>query len=326
MRRYSLLLLLVLVAAACGGDGTTTTIASSNSSTTTVGETTTTTAETTTTVDTGFPVTVQAANGAVEITSMPTSIISLSPSATENLFAIGAGGEVVAVDDQSNYPEEAPVTDLSGFTPNLESILSYEPDLVVITYDPGDLIAGLDAVGVPTLLLPSATSVDDAFVEIETLGVATGHVGEAAEVVLAMQTEIDEVVVEFGDQLSGVTIYHEVDNTLYSVSSSSYVGELYSRLGLVNIADEADPDGFGYPQLSPEYIVSEDPDVILLADAAYGESIETLQERPGWAEMTAIQSDAVIEVDPDRASRWTPRSVEFLREVAEAIALLVPVG
>lgn len=326
MRRYSLLLLLVLVAAACGGDGTTTTIASSNSSTTTVGETTTTTAETTTTVDTGFPVTVQAANGAVEITSMPTSIISLSPSATENLFAIGAGGQVVAVDDQSNYPEEAPVTDLSGFTPNLESILSYEPDLVVITYDPGDLIAGLDAVGVPTLLLPSATSVDDAFVEIETLGVATGHVGEAAEVVLAMQTEIAEIAVEFGDQLSGVTIYHEVDNTLYSVSSSSYVGELYSRLGLVNIADEADPDGFGYPQLSPEYIVSEDPDVILLADAAYGESIETLQERPGWAEMTAIQSDAVIEVDPDRASRWTPRSVEFLREVAEAIALLVPVG
>jgi iron complex transport system substrate-binding protein len=304
----------VLVAAACGGDGTTSTIAS------------TTTAETTTTVATGFPVTVQAANGEVEIGSMPMAIISLSPSATENLFAIGAGDQVVAVDDQSNYPEAAPVTDLSGFTPNLESILSYEPDLVVITYDPGDLIAGLEAVGVPTLLLPSATSVDDAYVEIEMLGVATGHVGEAAEVVLTMETELDGVVAEFGEQLTGVTIYHEVDNTLYSVSSSSYVGELYSRLGLVNIADEADPDGFGYPQLSPEYIVSEDPDVILLADAAYGESIESLRGRPGWAEMTAVQSEAVIEVDPDLASRWTPRSVEFLREVAEAIALLVPVG
>ncbi|MEX1038759.1 MAG: ABC transporter substrate-binding protein, partial [Acidimicrobiia bacterium] len=162
--------------------------------------------------------------------------------------------------------------------------------------------------------------------EIETLGAATGHVGEAAEVVLAMQTGIDEVVAEFGDQLAGTTIYHEVDNTLYSVSSSSYVGELYSRLGLVNIADQADPDGFGYPQLSPEYIVSEDPDVILLADAGFGESIETLRERPGWAEMTAVQSGAVIEVDADLASRWTPRSVEFMREVAKAIALLVPVG
>lgn len=326
MRRYSLLLLLVLAAAACGSDGATTTIASSDSTTTTVSETTTTSAATTTNADTGFPVTVQAANGAVEIAAMPTAIVSLSPSATENLFAIGAGDQVVAVDDQSNYPEEAPVTDLSGFTPNLESILSYEPDLVVITFDPGDLIAGLNAVGVPTLLLPSATSVDGAYVEIETLGVATGHIGEGAEVVLAMQTEIDELVAEFGDKLAGVTIYHELDNTLYSVSSSSYVGELYSRLGLVNIADEADPDGFGYPQLSPEYIVSEDPDVILLADAAYGESIDTLRERPGWAEMTAVQSEAVIAVDPDLASRWTPRSVEYLREVAEAIALLVPVG
>lgn len=325
MRRYSLLLLLALVVAACGSDGATTTTASSDSTTTTVGETTT-TAETTTTVDSGFPVTVQAANGEVEITAMPTAIISLSPSATENLFAIGAGGQVVAVDDQSNYPEEAPVTELSGFTPNLESILSYEPDLVVITYDPGDLIAGLDAVGVPTLLLPPAASVGGAFVEIETLGVATGHVGEAAEVVLAMQTDIDKVVAEFGDQLSGVTIYHEVDNTLYSVSSSSYAGELYSLLGLVNIADEADPDGFGFPQLSPEYIVSEDPDVILLADAAYGESIDSLRGRPGWAEMTAVQSEAVIEVDPDLASRWTSRSVDFLREVAGAIARLVPVG
>lgn len=320
MRRYSLLLLLMLAAAACGGDGATTT------TTTVSGDQSTTPAETTTTVDTGYPVTVQAANGPIVITAMPAAIISLSPSATENLFAIGAGDQVVAVDDQSNFPEDAPVTDLSGFTPNLESILNYEPDLVVITYDPGDLIAGLEAVGVPTLLLPPANSVDDAFTEIETLGVATGHVGEATEVVLAMQTDIDEIVAEVGDQLSGVTIYHEVDNTLYSVSSSSYVGELYSRLGLVNIADEADPDGFGYPQLSPEYIVSEDPDVILLADAAYGESIDTLRERPGWAELTAVESGAVIDVDPDLASRWTPRSIEFLREVAEALALLVPAG
>lgn len=326
MRRYSLLLSIVLVVAACGGDSTTPTNASSDSTTTTVAETSTTTAETSTTADAAFPVTVQAANGAIEITAMPTAIISLSPSATENLFAIGAGDQVVAVDDQSNFPEEAPVTGLSGFTPNLESILSYQPDLVVITYDPGDLIAGLEAVGVPTLLLPPALSVDDAFAEIEILGVATGHVGEASEVVMAMQTEIDDVVDEFGGLLSGVTIYHEVDNTLYSVSSSSYVGELYGLLGLVNIADEADPDGFGYPQLSPEYIVAGDPDVILLADADFGESIDTLRKRPGWAQMKAVESEAVIEVDPDRASRWTPRSIEFLREVAEAISVLVPVG
>jgi iron complex transport system substrate-binding protein len=315
----------LLAAAACGG-GSTATTSTADDATTTVGETTTTAGESTTTEDSGFPVTVQAANGSIEIAALPLAIISLSPSATENLFAIGAGDQVVAVDDQSNYPADAPVTDLSGFTPNLESILSYEPDLVVITFDPGDLIAGLDAVGVPTLLLPSATSVDDAFVEIETLGAATGHIGEAAEVVLAMQTEIDAIVAEVGDRISGTTIYHELDNTLYSVSSSSYVGELYDRLGLVNIADGADPDGFGYPQLSPEYVVAEDPDVILLADAGFGESIDTLRDRPGWAELTAVQTGAVIEVDADLASRWTPRSVAYMRDVAEAIAELVAVG
>jgi iron complex transport system substrate-binding protein len=277
-------------------------------------------------MDEAFPVTVTAANGPVEIAQRPEAIVSLSPSATENLFAVGAGEQVIAVDDQSNYPAEAPITDLSGFTPNVEAILSYEPDLVVITFDPGDLISSLEAVNVPVLLLPSATSLDDAFAEIEVLGAATGHIAEAAEVVASMQAGFASVVEDVGAQIEGTTIYHEVDSTLYSVSSASFVGELYEMLGLVNIADEADPDGFGYPQLSPEYVVASDPEVILLADAVYGESIETLEQRPGWSEMTAVENGAVIEVDPDLASRWTPRSVEFLRSVAEAIAELVPVG
>lgn len=318
MRRIGLLPTLLLVVAACGGN--------LESATTTGAETTTTPIETTTTTGGGFPVTVTVANGDVLIDEKPLAIVSLSPSATENLFAVGAGDQVVAVDDQSNYPAGAPVTDLSGFTPNLESILEHDPDLVVIAYDPGDLIAGLEAVGVPVLLLPSATSIADAYTEIEVLGAATGHVAESAQVVLEMQTGLDALVDEVGAAVSGTTIYHEVDATLYSVSSSSYVGELYSLLGLVNIADEADPDGFGYPQLSAEYIVAADPQVILLADAGFGESIDTLRARPGWADLTAIQTGSVIAVDPDLASRWTPRSVGFLRDVAEAIASLVPIG
>ena len=325
MRRISLLLTLLLVAAACGSDSQATTTTSGSSTTTSIA-TTTTALETTTTMDEAFPVTVTAANGPVEVAQRPEAIVSLSPSATENLFAVGAGEQVIAVDVQSNYPAEAPITDLSGFTPNVEAILSYEPDLVVITFDPGDLISSLEAVNVPVLLLPSATSLDDAFAEIEVLGAATGHIAEAAEVVSSMQAGFASVVEDVGAQIEGTTIYHEVDSTLYSVSSASFVGELYEMLGLVNIADEADPDGFGYPQLSPEYVVASDPEVILRADAVYGESTESLQQRPGWSEMTAVENGAVIEVDPDLASRWTPRSVEFLRSVAEAIAELVPVG
>lgn len=317
MRRTPLLLVTLLLAAACGASAET-------STTTTEAPTTTQFDVTTTSMESQFPVTVTGANGEVEIPAEPNAIVSLSPSATENLFAVGAGAQVIAVDDQSSYPEEAPVTDLSGFTPNLEAILAFEPDLVVITFDPGGIIDGLNAVGVPVLLLPSATSVSDAYSEIETLGAATGHLEQAAEVIATMEFEIEEIVSEFGSALEGTTIYHELDPTFYSISSHSYVGELYSRLGLVNIADAADPDGFGYPQLSPEFIVAEDPDVILLADAGFGESIATLEERPGWSDLSAIAAGAVLEVDPDLSSRWTPRSVVFLRDIAAEIAQLVP--
>lgn len=317
MRRIYLLLALLLAITACSADTSTTT-----------GETTTSTVGTTTTTleKSEFPVTVSVANGEIEIPAEPERIVSLSPSATENLFAVGAGSQVVAVDDESNYPEDAPTTDLSGFTPNLEAILSFEPNLVIITFDPGGITEGLEAVGVPVLLLPSATSVDDAYAEIEILGAATGHIGEAAEVVASMQIEIEAIVAEVGSEIAGTTIYHELDPTYYSASSASYVGELYDRLGLVNIADEADSEGFGYPQLAAEYIVSADPDVILLADAGFGESIETLRSRPGWSAMSAVENESVIAVDPDLSSRWTPRSLIFMRDVAEQIAALVPVG
>ncbi len=324
IKRSAVLTALLLMVAACStgsGDSTTTVGTTSGAP-----ETTTTLGESTTTSEPAFPVTVDAANGQVAIEAMPEAIISLSPSATENLFAVGAGQQVVAVDDQSNYPEGAPTTDLSGFTPNLESILSYDPDLVVITFDPGGLIEGLTAVGVPVLLLPSATSIDAAFGEIQVLGDATGHSEEAAAVIASMAADLSELVAEVGELIAGTTIYHELDPTYYSVSSASYVGELYALLGLVNIADAADPEGFGYPQLAAEYIVDQDPDVILLADAGFGESIDTLRQRPGWSEMKAVANDAVIAIDPDVSSRWTPRSVVFIREVAEAIAELVPVG
>lgn len=324
IKRFAVFTALLLMVAACStgsGDSTTTVGTTSGAP-----ETTTTLGESTTTSEPAFPVTVDAANGQVAIEAMPEAIISLSPSATENLFAVGAGQQVVAVDDQSNYPEGAPTTDLSGFTPNLESILSYDPDLVVITFDPGGLIEGLTAVGVPVLLLPSATSIDAAFGEIQVLGDATGHSEEAAAVIASMAADLSELVAEVGELIAGTTIYHELDPTYYSVSSASYVGELYALLGLVNIADAADPEGFGYPQLAAEYIVDQDPDVILLADAGFGESIDTLRQRPGWSEMKAVANDAVIAIDPDVSSRWTPRSVVFIREVAEAIAELVPVG
>lgn len=323
MRRTSLLIALLLALAGCSpgeGGGTTT---SGPTDTSLPATTTSAPAETTTTASDGFPVTVADGNGEVTIVDQPQTIVSLSSTATEMLFAIGAGDQVVAVDEFSVYPEEAPVTDLSGFTPNIEAILEYEPDLVVISFDPGELVTGLSAVGVPSLLLGTAASLDDSYAQLETLGAATGHIGEAAEVVTQMQVGIDAVLAS-ADVPQGTSFYHEVDPTLFSASSSSFIGQIYVLLGMENIADAADPEGTGFPQLAAEYVVSADPDLIFLADTSMGVTPESLDERPGWAEMTAVQGGAIAVLDEDLASNWGPRVVELLQSIADAATELVP--
>jgi len=270
---------------------------------------------------TAFPVTLATAAGNVTIEARPERIVSLSPSSTESLFAMGAGPQVVAVDDQSNHPPEAPTTDLSGFDTSAEGIASYDPDLVVLSFDPGDLLAGLEALGVPAILHPAAATVADAYGQIEQLGSATGRTEEAAALVGSMGAELDEIVASLPPLPESIVYYHELDPTRFSVTSTTFVGELYGLLGAVSVADPADPDGFGYPQLSSEFILDEDPDVIFLADTkCCGETPDTLGARPGWDALTAVQSGRVYPLDDDIASRWGPRIVLLVESAAAAVA------
>ena len=301
MRKTALIAALLLVVAACAPSAST---------------------ETTTQSGLEFPVTVETDNGSVTIEKRPEAIISLSSTATEMLFDIGAGPQVIAVDDQSNYPAGAPMTDLSGFTPNLEAILSLEPDLVVIFFDPGDLIAGLETVGVPVLSYGAAIAIDDVYRQIDALGMATGNVAGAAASNSAIEAGLEAAVAASGDDGEGVTYYHEISSDFYTATSSTFFGEIYGLFGLVNIANAADPDGsaFGYPQISSEYIVTSNPDIIFLANVLYGESAGTVAVRPGWDVMTAVQSGQIAELDSDVASRGGPRIVEFAESVADALA------
>ena len=244
-------------------------------------------------------------------------IISLSPTATEILFAIEAGGQVVAVDDQSNFPPEAPMTPLSGYTPNIESIAEYQPDLVVASYDPGDLVGGLKALEVATLLQPAASSMEDTYVQINELGALTGRQSEASELIESIKSDLDEIASKKIGK--GLTYYHEIDNTLYSPTSKTFLGKLYSLLGLSNIADPAIESGFGWPQLSAEFIIDADPDLIFLGNTDWGESVETVAARPGWGSLTAVEKGQVISVDTDTSGRWGPRVVDFLIFVRSAI-------
>ena len=296
--------LLILAAAGCGGDdGSATGPVSGETATTTAAPTTTTAAPTTTSTEAPAP-------------ALPESIVSLSATATEILFAIGAGGQVVAVDDQSTYPVEAPMSALSGFTPNVESIAGYDPDLVVISYDPGDLVVGLEALGIDVLMQGAANAIDDTYAQIAELGGLTGHVDEAAALNTAIVAEL-EALAE-GQPGAGMTYFHEIDSTLYSATSSTFLGRLYALLGLENIADPADEDGWGYPQLSPEYVIDVDPDLIFLADAEWGVSAETVAARPGWDTMSAVQGGNVFPLD-ETAGRWGPRIVDFLITVRAAV-------
>ncbi len=266
-----------------------------------------------------FPVTVTSGQAPdtseLTIQEQPASIVSISPTGTEMLFAVGAGEQVVAVDAFSYFPEEAPVTDLSGFEPNLEAILGYGPDLVIASGDPGDLVSGLDAAGVPTLLLPSALDLEESYDQIERVGLATGHPAEAQALTEQMATDIEAAVasVPAGEPL---TYYHELGEDFFSAGGDTFIGEVYGLFGLQNIADAT---GEAYPQLSQEFIVEADPDVIFVTSGDFSSTPEEITARPGWEDITAVADGDVVVVDADESSRWGPRVVDFVEGVAEAL-------
>lgn len=268
-----------------------------------------------------FPVTITASTGDVVIEKRPERIISLSPTATEMLFAIEAGDQVEAVDDQSNFPEDVPKSDLSGFQPNVEAIAARRPDLVVYSTDPGDLGPSLEKLKIPSLLQPAAMKLDDTYKQIEDLGRATGNPSAAGKLVSSMKSEIAEISESVKESADAPTYYHELDATYFTVTSKTFIGQIYSIVGLKNIADEADKDGSGYPQLSAEFIVNANPDFIFLADTkCCAQNAESVSQRAGWSEIAAVRNGGVVELDDDVASRWGPRVVDLLQVVAKAVS------
>ncbi|MEY2478714.1 MAG: cobalamin transport system substrate-binding protein [Actinomycetota bacterium] len=265
----------------------------------------------------------QAATPTTTASASPKRIVSLSATGTEMLFAIGAGKQVIAVDDQSNYPAAAPKTDLSGFKPNIEAIATYKPDLVVITDSAEEIKAGVEAIGAAVFIQPAATTLEDAYKQLRDLGKVTGHVGEADAVAKKMQVDLAKLKASLPTNAKGLTYYHELDNTYFSATSKTFIGDVYSLLGLKNIADTADKQGTGYPQLSAEYVLQADPDLVFLADTkCCQQSAETVAQRPGWNTMKAVKNGGVVILDDDVASRWGPRVVDLVRIVADHVRKL----
>ena len=264
----------------------------------------------------GFSVTIETDGGMWTLDSPPQRIVSLSPAATEILFAIGAGPQVVAVDNWSTYPPEAPTTDLSGFDPNIEAITAYEPDLIVIANDTSNLVAGLTALDIPVVVSAAPFDISGGYGAVAALGAVTGHVTEAREVIETMRSDMAVALAKAPDV--PVRVYHELDSTYYSASSSSFIGAVYAALGTANIADEADTEGYGYPQLTEEYIIEADPQLIVITDqTAY--TAEDVAARAGWESVSAVRNGKILVVNADIASRWGPRLPRFVAAIAEAL-------
>ena len=271
-----------------------------------------------------YPITISEPDGrTVTISQAPQHIVSLSPTATEMLFAIGAGSQVAAVDNDSNFPSNAPTTKLSGFEPNIEAIAAYKPDLVVVSQDINGVVKGVSALNIPVLLEPAAKNLDDTYSQIKELGAVTGHPDKATALVSSMKSQVATFAQALAKPRRKLKVYHELDDTYYSATSATFIGQLYKLLGLDNIADGATAAAPDYPQLSAEYIVSSSPDLIVLADTkCCNQTYSTVAARPGWGAIAAVRSGQVLGVDDDIASRWGPRVIDFLYAVGPALEKL----
>jgi iron complex transport system substrate-binding protein len=270
-----------------------------------------------------FPATIRAANGTIRIPGRPDAIVSLSPTGTEMLYAIGAGRQIRAVDQYSNYPPRAPRTSLSEVTPSVEAIVARRPDLVVIDGEAARGLAGrLAGFGIPVLLLPTATGLGDVYTQLGELGRATGHLMQARAECRRIRAQIARIVASVPRRSKPLTYYYELTTDYYSVTSSTFIGRLLGLLGLKSIADDARgaAAASGYPQLSAEAILKADPDYIFLADTiCCRQNARSVAARPGWALIKAVRDGHVVGLNDDIASRWGPRIVRLLRTVAAAL-------
>ena len=265
-----------------------------------------------------FPLTVTDASGtAVAIASPPQRIISYSPGTTEILFAIGAGDRVVATDRFSDFPPAAEaLPKLEYLNPDPEAALALEPDLMLFASAQGAQLQQFRDLGITVLFLPEPDSIEGIYDQIRLLGELTASVDAAERLASGMRDRIAAVTDAIADVERGPRVFFELSAELYTASPGTFVGGMLSALKAQNVAAGA-PSSF--PQLSAEAVIEADPDVVLLADAEFGESLESLAARPGWAGVSAVVDGRVYAIDPDLTNRPGPRIADGIEAIARAL-------
>lgn len=269
---------------------------------------------------------------AVSASPKPSCVVSLSPTATETLFAIGAGPQVQAVDKDSDYPTTGlPTKRVDSLNPSVEAVIGIcktsashtaKPDLVIISYDANQIKEKLAAVGVKVIEQDSPLNLGGALDQIKQLGALTGHVTKADALAASIKSTITKDIASVPKHPGkALTAYYELDPTYYSLTSSTFVGSLLKSLGVVNVADAKNTTAdAGYPQLSAEYVVSANPKMILLADTVCCKaSASTVAKRPGFSKVAAVRDGDVIGLNDSVASRWGPRLSLLMNELTTSV-------
>jgi iron complex transport system substrate-binding protein len=273
---------------------------------------------------------VDGAGNVVTLTEAPERIVSLAPSNTEILFLIGAGDSVVGVTDYCDYPynftawiEAGNMTSIGNYYgPSIEPIVALEPDLVLASTGSLDAADSLADLGYNVIITEGQT-LDEILSDILLVGRATYKNTEAAAVVSDMRTRIDAVVDTVAlEATTTPTVYHEVwYDPIMSVGPTTFIDELMVLAGGENIFHDA---ATSWPTVSSEAIVEKNPDVMFFPDmymstTNFYETIQAVKERPGWDSITAIQNDAIYEINADIVSRTGPRLVDALEAIAKMV-------
>lgn len=271
-----------------------------------------------------FPVTLTDAVGEeVVIEEEPEAIVSMIPSNTEIVYELGLGDKMVGVSDFANYPPEAAdVEKIGGQEFNVEKIISLNPD-IVLAHESGLGMGtgGLDQLtdaGLTVFVVDNAESFEDVYETITVIGQATGAAEEAAAIVERMEVQVDEIAEQASNVEEPKTVFVEVgsDPEIYTTGSGTFMDEMLNIINAENVAGDQE----GWVSMDPEAIVAADPDVIVTTEGGYIENaVEQIKSRPGFAEVTAVEEDAVYSVDSDAVTRSGPRLTAGLMELAEAI-------
>lgn len=266
-----------------------------------------------------FPRTItDSSNTKVTIAAPPKRIVSLSPAATEILFAIGAGDRVVGTDKFSNYPEAATKTSKVDYSkPDPEAVLALNPDLVIMVTRQEEQVKQFRDLKLTVLYFEEAATVDGVFDSIALFGDLTGQDTQARQLVASMRTRVDAITSKLGGVTKGPRVFYEITSDLYTASPETFIGSMLTLLKAQNVAAGATSD---FPQLTAEAVIAADPEVIFLADAEFlSQGPETVAARPGWANMSAVKYRRIYPIDDDVASRPGPRIVEAMEIAAKAL-------